>query len=155
MSMEIRAATHEDLSAVRGLITEAGLPPDGLEDQFGSGYAVAVEPDRLVGVAGVERYAAYGLLRSVVTAADRRGRGIGEALVRNRLGWAERAGLESVYLLTTTAAGFFPRLGFGVAERAAVPPEIRASREFSSACPSSAVVMRLELPYSVRGQAGR
>jgi len=153
--MEIRAATREDLKAVRSLITEAGLPQDGLEDQFESGYAVAVESGRPVGVAAVERYAVYGLLRSVVTAADRRGRGIGESLVRDRLEWAERAGMESVYLLTTTAAGYFPRLGFAVVERAAVPPEIRASREFSSACPSSAVVMRLVLSRSVQGEARR
>ncbi|MFL5515419.1 MAG: arsenic resistance N-acetyltransferase ArsN2 [Gemmatimonadales bacterium] len=152
--MEIREATREDLETVRSLVAEAGLPQDGLEDQFGSGYAVAIESGRLVGVAAVERYAACGLLRSVVTTADRRGRGIGEALVRDRLGWAERAGLESVYLLTTTAAGYFPRLGFKVVERSAVPPEIRGSREFSSTCPSSAVVMRLALPRSGGAEAG-
>jgi amino-acid N-acetyltransferase len=151
--MEIRAANERDLDAVRNLVAEAGLPQDGLEDQFGSGYAVAVESGRLVGVAAVERYAAYGLLRSVVTAGDRRGRGIGEALVGDRLGWAERAGLDSIYLLTTTAAGYFPRLGFEVVERAAVPPEIRASREFSRVCPSSAVVMRLALPRFGDGSA--
>jgi amino-acid N-acetyltransferase len=149
--MEIRAANREDLEAVRSLIAEAALPQDGLEDQFGSCYAVAIESGRLVGSAGVERYAVYGLLRSVVTAPDRRGRGIGEALVRDRLGWAERAGLESIYLLTTTAAGYFPKLGFAPVERAAVPAEIRASREFSTACPSSAVVMRLALPRSGAG----
>ena len=139
--MEIRAASLENLEAVRSLVAEAALPLEGLEDQFGSAYAVALESGRLVGAAGVERYGGYGLLRSVVTAADRRGGGIGEALVRDRLAWAERAGLEPIYLLTTTAAGYFPRLGFTAVERAAVPAEIRSSREFSSVCPSSAVVM--------------
>jgi amino-acid N-acetyltransferase len=152
--MEIREASREDLDAVRGLIAEAALPQEGLEDQFGSGYAVAVESGRLVGAAGVERYGGYGLLRSVVTAADRQGRGIGEALVRDRLGWAERAGLGSIYLLTTTAAGFFPRLGFAAVERTAVPPEIRASPEFSSVCPSSAVVMHRALARSASAGAG-
>jgi amino-acid N-acetyltransferase len=103
---------------------------------------VAVESGRLIGAAGVERYGSYGLLRSVVAAPDWRGRGIGEALVRDRLGWAERAGLEAVYLLTTTAMEYFPRLGFAAVERATAPAEIRASPEFSSVCPSSAVVMR-------------
>ncbi len=150
--MQIREANREDLEAVRNLVTDAALPQDGLEDQFGSGYAVAIESGRVVGLAGVERYAAYGLLRSVVTAADRRGHGIGEALVRDRLGWAARAGLDSIYLLTTTAAGYFPKLGFAAVERAPVPAEIRASREFSNVCPSSVVVMRLALP---RPGAGR
>jgi amino-acid N-acetyltransferase len=150
--MEIRAASREDLEAVRSLVAEAALPQEGLEDQFGKGYAVAIESGRLVGAAGVERYGGYGLLRSVVAAADQRGRGIGEALVRDRLTWAEQAGLEAVYLLTTTAAGYFPKLGFVPVERAAVPAEIRASGEFSRVCPSSAVVMRLALP---RPGAGR
>jgi amino-acid N-acetyltransferase len=140
--MEIRTASRDDLEAVRALVAAAALPEDGLEDQFGSGYAVAVESGRLIGAAGVERYGSYGLLRSVVAAPDWRGRGIGEALVRDRLGWAERAGLEAVYLLTTTAMEYFPRLGFAAVERATAPAEIRASPEFSSVCPSSAVVMR-------------
>jgi amino-acid N-acetyltransferase len=140
--MEIRTASREDLEAVRALIAAAALPEDGLEDQFGSGYAVAVESGRLVGAAGVERYGPYGLLRSVVAAPDRRGRGIGEALVRDRLDWAERAGLEAVFLLTTTAMEYFPRLGFAPVERATAPAEIRGSREFGSVCPTSAVVMR-------------
>ena len=140
--MEIRTAVWEDLEAVRTLLADTALPQDGLEDQFGRSYAVALEPGRLIGAAGVERYGGYGLLRSVITAPDRRGRGIGEALVRNRLDWAAQEGLEAVYLLTTTAMGYFPRLGFIPVQRETVPAEIRASGEFSSVCPSSAVVMR-------------
>ena len=45
--MQIRAANRDDLETVRSLIAEAALPQDGLEDQFGSGYAVAVESGRL------------------------------------------------------------------------------------------------------------
>jgi amino-acid N-acetyltransferase len=153
--MEIRAATQNDLEGVRTLVLGAALPQEGLEDQFGSGYAVAIESGRLVGAAGVERYGGYGLLRSVVAAPDRRGRGIGEALVRDRLGWAEHEGLEAIYLLTTTAAGYFPRLGFAPVERATVPAEICASREFTSVCPTSAVVMRRELAPLGSGRLGR
>jgi amino-acid N-acetyltransferase len=153
--MEIRTASREDLEAVRTLVLEAALPQEGLEDQFGSGYAVAIESGRLVGAAGVERYGGYGLLRSVVAAPDRRGRGIGEALVRDRLDWAAQEGLESIYLLTTTAAGYFPKLGFAAVERATVPAEIRASREFSSVCPSSAVAMRRALARAGSGGPGR
>jgi len=145
-TMNIRSATASDLHAVTRLLEEAELPLDGLEDQWGSGYAVAVEGSDLVGAAGIERYGRYGLLRSVVTAAGRRGQGVGEALVRNRLAWAGTEGLEAVYLLTTTAAGYFPRLGFERANRESLPLEIRESREFSSICPSSAVAMRCEVP---------
>ena len=60
-----------------------------------------------------------GALRPLRTAAigrhrrrDRRDAASAEALVRNRLAWAGTEGLEGVYLLTTTAARYFPRLGF-------------------------------------------
>ena len=144
--MEIRSATSHDLSAVSHLLQEAALPLDGLDEQWGPGYAVAVDAGAVVGAAGVERYGRFGLLRSVVTAPGRRGHGIADTLVRNRLAWASTEGLEGVYLLTTTAAEYFPRLGFERVERDAVPIEIRESREFTSACPSSAVAMHRALP---------
>lgn len=140
--MKIRTATDADLQAVYALLREAELPTDGLEDQYGPGYAVAVEGGEVVGAAGIERYGRSGLLRSVVTAPAVRRRGVAEALTRNRLAWAATEGLDTVYLLTTTAVGYFPRLGFEPVERSEVPEEVQASREFSSLCPGSAVVMR-------------
>jgi amino-acid N-acetyltransferase len=47
-----------------------------------------------------------------------------------------------VYLLTTTAERFFRTFGFERIERAAVPQSVQTSIEFTSACPSSATVMR-------------
>ena len=48
---------------------------------------------------------------------------------------------DAVYL-TTTAEGYFARHGFGAIDRATVPPAIRSSAEFSTLCPTTAVVMR-------------
>lgn len=118
---------------------------DGVEDQFGPPYAVAERASGLVGAAGVEVYGRAGLLRSVVVAAAQRGTGLGKALTADRLAWARSQRLEEVYLLTTTAADFFARLGFERVAREAVPAAVRESREFASVCPSTAVVMRLEL----------
>ena len=140
--MNIRPATSHDFEAVHRLLLEAGLPTEGLEDQFGPAYAVAVDRDRVIGAAGVERYGDSGLLRSVVTAPERRGEGIGLALTRDRLGWATKEGIADVYLLTTTAADWFPRLGFGRVERRDLPAEIQGSREANGVCPSTAVAMR-------------
>jgi amino-acid N-acetyltransferase len=144
--MQIRSATSDDLPAVSRLLEEAQLPLDGLEEQWGPGFAVAVDGGNVVGAAGIERYGRFGLLRSVVTAPRERGRGIADSLVRNRLAWAGTEGLEGVFLLTTTAAGYFPRLGFERVERDSLPIEIRESREFASVCPDSAVAMRCGLP---------
>ena len=47
--------------------------------------------------------------------------------------------------LTTTAERFFPKFGFEGIARSDVPPSVQASIEFTSACPSSAMVMRKTL----------
>jgi arsenite methyltransferase len=142
---QVRSARSEDLANVQELLRTADLPLDGLEDQFGAGYAVAEERDALLGAIGIERYGKYGLLRSAVVSASQRGRGIGEALVLDRIDWSLHTGLDALYLLTTTASDYFPRFGFANVDRATVPDEIKASPEFASICPSSSTVMHLQL----------
>jgi N-acetylglutamate synthase-like GNAT family acetyltransferase len=140
--MRIRTAAPEDLPTIRRLLRDAELPVDGLEDQFGPGFAVAADGDEVIGAAGIERYGRFGLLRSVVVASEARNRGAAELLVRDRMAWAGTEGLEAVYLLTTTAARYFARLGFEVMDRDTLPIEIRDSPEFAAVCPSSAIAMR-------------
>jgi amino-acid N-acetyltransferase len=143
--LNLRPARPGDLSAVRALLETAALPLDGLEDQFPAAYVVAVSEGRVVGAAGVETHGPDGLLRSVVVDSPLRGVGLGERLARDRIEWSRAQGLASLWLLTTTAAGFFPRLGFLPADRASAPALLRASREFTSACPASAACQRLPL----------
>ncbi|MFN2567330.1 MAG: arsenic resistance N-acetyltransferase ArsN2 [Gemmatimonadaceae bacterium] len=137
----LRPALPDDLPAVTTLLGAAHLPLDGLKEQFGDAYAVAVAGNEIVGAEGIEVYGRSGLLRSAVVHPDWRGRGVGDALTRDRLEWARRAGLDRVYLLTTTAESYFPRFGFARVDRAEAPPEIRESREFASACPATAAFM--------------
>lgn len=141
----LRPACGEDLEAVSALLRECGLPLDSLGGQFGPQYVVAESGGAIVGVAGVEVYGQDGLLRSVAVTRSRRRSGLGAALVRDRIEWAGDQGLRAVYLLTTTAASYFPRLGFGVIVREQAPEAIRASTEFAHACPASAVLMQLAL----------
>jgi amino-acid N-acetyltransferase len=141
----IRAATSADEAAVRDLLAQANLPLDGLGDFFADGYAVAEAAGAIVGAAGVEVYAGDGLLRSAVVAAPWRGRGVGDAMTRDRIRWARERGLRALYLLTTTATEYFPRFGFAHVAREAAPPGVRSSREFASACPDTAAFMRLPL----------
>ena len=143
--VQLRPASAADLASVRALLVSADLPQDGLEDQFGDRYVVAVRGGRVVGAEGIEVHGDDGLLRSAVVDGALRGQGLGEQLTRERLAWARARGLRSVWLLTTTAAPFFDRLGFARVERASAPPALQASREFASVCPSSATCMRLEL----------
>ena len=141
----IRAAEPRDLDRVKALLESADLPVAGVESQFGTSYAVAEENGALIGAVGIELHGKYGLLRSAVVAPSQRGRGVGEALVFDRIDWSMRQELDALFLLTTTAANYFPRFGFATIDRASVPAEVQASAEFSSICPSSATVMQLPL----------
>ena len=141
----IRPAARRDLPGVQSLLRAAELPLDGLEEQFADAYAVAVAGDEIVGAEGMEVYGRSGLLRSAVVHPAWRGRGVGDALTRDRIAWAQRAGLERIFLLTTTAESYFPRFGFRPLDRAEAPREIRESREFAAACPASAAFMMLSV----------
>jgi amino-acid N-acetyltransferase len=99
----------------------------------------------VVGSAALEHYRDAALLRSVAVAPSIQGRGLGCRLTEAALQLARDLGVTRVYLLTETAAEFFPRFGFGVVDRAQVPPAVRRSAEFTSACPESALAMMLKL----------
>jgi amino-acid N-acetyltransferase len=99
----------------------------------------------VVGAAAVEVYADGALLRSVVVDPAVQGQGLGHRLSEAALSIAKAHGTQTVFLLTTTAEKFFPRLGFAPITRDDVPASVQASIEFQSACPASAVVMRKRL----------
>ncbi|HXE58845.1 MAG TPA: arsenic resistance N-acetyltransferase ArsN2 [Gemmatimonadales bacterium] len=141
----LRPARPDDLPRARRLLQACELPTGGVEDQFGPQYVVAEVEGDIVGLEGIERYGRYGLLRSAAVRDDWRGRGLGEALTRDRLEWATQEGLEALFLLTTTAGDYFPRFGFRPVERSEVPEEVRRSAEFVGICPASAIAMRLDL----------
>ena len=138
----MRAARKEDRASVGALLREARLGEDDVDTAFPQGYVVAESGGRISGVAGIERYGPHALLRSVAVAAALRGKGVGEALVHDRLAAAEAGGAEDVWLLTTTAARWFPRFGFASVPRVAIPEPLQASAEVCHACPASAAVLR-------------
>lgn len=141
----LRRASAQDHQALAGLLRESGLPLEGVSDWMDR-FWVGEFGGAVIGAAGMERYGDAGLLRSVAVAPDWRGSGIGRALVERVLDDARAAGVRDVYLLTTSAEHYFPRLGFACIERACVPTAVQASAEFSGACPASAVVMRKTEP---------
>jgi amino-acid N-acetyltransferase len=68
-------------------------------------------------------------------------KGIGKFIVGELEKVARQSGVNCLYLLTTTAGGFFTKQGYGAIDREAVPIEIKNTTEFSSTCPSTAEVM--------------
>jgi amino-acid N-acetyltransferase len=141
----IRGATARDHAALLGLLLDAGLPTEGVPESL-EGFVVAESPDgAIVGGAAVEGYGDKGLLRSLVVAPSYRGTGLGQALTEHVIAGAGDSGITDLYLLTTTAEGFFPRFGFRSIIRAAVPQAVQASAEFQGACPSTAAIMHRSL----------
>ncbi|MER2606549.1 MAG: arsenic resistance N-acetyltransferase ArsN2 [Siculibacillus sp.] len=81
------------------------------------------------------------LLRSVVVAPSARGRGLSRALVEALAAAAAEDGARRLWLLTTSAADVFARLGWSRVERAEVPPNLLAHPQFAGLCPASAACM--------------
>lgn len=144
MAIAIEPARPADLDDVLALVSAAGLPLDGLRDHLLTTF-VARDGGTVVGSAALELYADGALLRSVAVAPDHRGRGIGAELTAAAIALATARRAPALYLLTTTAERYFPKAGFEIISRADVPTGVRASIEFTSACPSTATVMRKPL----------
>jgi amino-acid N-acetyltransferase len=144
MSAVVRAASAADYDQVVRLLLAADLPTAGLQRSL-TDFLVAEEDGRIIGAVGLEIYGDVALLRSAVVDSTRRGSGVGNGLVSRLLGHAGRRGVREVYLLTTTAEGYFPRFGFTPVARDAVAPALHVSEEFRGACPDSAVAMHKSL----------
>ncbi len=95
----------------------------------------------LVGVVGIEQEGKVALLRSLVVNSDVRSDGYGKQLVRYAESWSSENGIRQLYLLTTTAANYFLKLGFKNIPRDEAPAFIVNTSQFSDLCPSSADFM--------------
>lgn len=143
----LRPAGIQDLPRVEKLLTESNLPLDGVKESL-QDFVVAEAQGDIVGVAGLEICRNDALLRSVAVRPEWRSKGVGRALVNRAIAEAESRGLRAMYLLTTTAEHYFPSFGFAKVDRAAIPEPVRATTEFTSACPASAVAMARQLAAS-------
>jgi len=147
-AVQLRTAAAADLPAILGLLTASDLPTVGVADAL-PGFIVAEHDGRIVGVVGLETCCRrYALLRSTAVAPELRKHGIGRRLVERAIADAEANGFSALYLLTTSAESYFPSFGFARVPRESVPDEVKATDEFSSACPSSATAMTLRLEHS-------
>ena len=136
----ISPATIEETEAIRTLLTKAKLPSEDFVSHLDH-FLTAKQNGALVGAIGLEIYEDAGLLRSLVVDTTCRGQGLGMKLCEQSFTYAQQQGVRKLYLLTTTAADFFPKLGFDIIERNSVPDSIQATEEFASICPSTAVCM--------------
>jgi amino-acid N-acetyltransferase len=135
------AAQAADLPAIRALLAASGLPGQDLTPAHLSSFWIERDAVGLVGVVGLEPHGRAALVRSLAVRADARGRGLGGALLAHAESQASELGIETLYLLTTTAERFFAAQGYAVMRREAAPLEIRATAEFAELCPASSVCL--------------
>jgi amino-acid N-acetyltransferase len=144
LMISIERARGEDRPAIEGLLAANHLPLDGLESALATAL-VARNGGALAGCAAFEPYGRFGLLRSVCVADGLRGTGLGRQLVAEAERLAVESGVAEMFLLTETAADWFPSLGYVRTTRDAAPPDMARSPEFTTACPVGATVMRKRL----------
>ncbi|RJG08386.1 GNAT family N-acetyltransferase [Massilia cavernae] len=146
----IRQAKQDDLPAIRQILTDAGLPSSDIGAAHLADFVVLVKDDDIVGCVGIERYGSDALLRSLAVDASRRGVGQGRHLVEAIEARAAQSGVSRLFLLTTSASGFFEDHGYRLIERDAVPEPLTHSAQFSELCPASAACMEKDLVALIR-----
>lgn len=132
---------HPAEAAAKRLLAECHLPSSDLEPRHFEHFFGCGDKEAPQGVVGLELYGPVALLRSLAVAEKARGKGCGRELVAEAERYAWSQGVKEIYLLTTTAERFFSALGYRHAERESAPEEIRATKEFSTLCPSDSVFM--------------
>ena len=143
-NVTISPTLQSDAPAIEVLLKQANLPSQDFADHLDH-FFTARDGERIIGAVGLENHNHTGLFRSLVVDPAFRGQELGQRLAATLIEYARSSGLEELFLLTTTAADFFPRFGFEPTQREAAPSEIQATKEFSSICPSTAVCMVLRL----------
>lgn len=132
---------QEDDPAIWALLEAAELATADLSPGLLERFLVARAAGVVVGAVGLEPFGRVGLLRSLVVHPSHRGLGLGGAMVAQLERRARVAGVEELYLLTTSAAAFFEARGYRPLDRSQVPSSVAASTEFRSLCPASAVCL--------------
>jgi len=144
MALSIDTIDPDELDPVADLLAAHDLPHQDIQDSPAVFYQARRAGQR-VAIGGLETCPPDALLRSLLVLDEQQGQGIGSAVCKSLENRARRQGIETVYLLTTTASGFFADRGYERIDRQDAPEPIQATTEFSQLCPDSAVCMAKEL----------
>jgi amino-acid N-acetyltransferase len=143
INLRLIEAENETRTSVIELLRENNLPISDLDEN--KQLFALLNGEELVGTGGLELFEDCALVRSLSVKKDLRGSGLGAIINSGLEKIAKQKGVDCLYLLTETAEDFFKRQHYQVVSREAVPDPIRSTSEFSSLCPSSAIVMKKEL----------
>lgn len=139
----LQEADQEQRKAIASLLSDNGLPVSDLNVSVK--LFALTDQKRLIGSAGLELYGAKALLRSMSVIDNSKGRGLGKKICLSVEEMAKKAGIRVLYLVTTTAAGFFEKLGYQPTSREKLPADILSSAQFNGVCPATAIIMKKAL----------
>lgn len=140
----IEKATQSDLPAIRQWLQANELCEEDIGNAPLQLYKGIMDGNWIT-VGDIERYGSCGLLRSIVVKDHQRSKGVGREFTQKLMEKASEEGIRELFLLTTTADGFFIRLGFEKTERESATEALQQSYEFRQFCPSTAVCMKKKL----------
>ena len=141
MHIDIQPFIAHDEVALGVLLQACELSTEDITPEMLEHFLVAHVDKALVGCVGVDVLGEVGLLRSVAVDEAHRGTGLGKQLVAAAEELAREEGVRDLYLLTTTAEGFFANLGYRKVSRGEAPADVAATAQFTSLCPSSSSFM--------------
>jgi N-acetylglutamate synthase-like GNAT family acetyltransferase len=144
LTLDVTQATENDLPTINNILASEGLPTSDIVLDIIHIYMFH-EGDQLVGLTGLETFKSYALLRSVAVTNEFKNKGLGKEIVYQTIMKAKKMGMEDLYLLTTSARGFFERFGFKVINREDAPSHIKSTKEFRELCDKTATCMWLDI----------
>jgi len=141
--MNIVPASQNSFSAAVALLKKNNLPTEDINP--GTQLFVMEEGNKVLGCIAVEYDYNNALLRSLSVSEEKRNEGIGMKLVEFIEDYVKKQGVQTIFMLTTTAADFFSKQGYEAVDRNSAPLFIKNTEEYSMLCSSSAVLMKKEL----------
>lgn len=139
--MDPVAAAPADEPRIRQLLSSCGLPHEDITPEHLHHFWILKKQNQIIGVVGLEILRPVALLRSLAVDPSYRNRGLGSQLTQQAEKYADSLKIQALYLLTTTAEGFFARRGYKNVQREDIPDQIQGTAEFRSLCPATAVCM--------------
>jgi amino-acid N-acetyltransferase len=137
--LKIAVSNTERQQAIN-LLQQHKLPVSDIDDD--KLLYLLINDEKVIGTAGLEIFEDCALLRSVSVLKEEQGKGYGKVINEQIESYAKESGINCLYLLTTTAKDFFDKQGYCVIKREESPEALKQTAEFTSLCPSSAVVMK-------------
>ena len=142
--MNYKNASLKDFKIIQSLLKQTKLPYEDCKEHIDN-FILIEKDSQVIGIGGLELYNNLALLRSIAVIPKLQGKGLGIKIYNKLKEKAINSGVNRLFLLTQTADIFFEKQGFIKVERDKIPEQIKKTKQFSSLCPSSAIIMSIDI----------